>query len=121
MACNGAKKNTAGVWKVKYREPFKNGAQYFDEQPDCGGNRHYDYISVEEHDAAEKSLAEKEHWGELTTNEIFVLRFMARQHRLEQDVVDHRDRLALLRCLFSHCANRDEWMEKARALEKGES
>lgn len=72
------------------------------EQPDCGGNRHYDYISVEDFEAAEKTLDKKERWVDLTQNEIAVLREKARQFGLQQDIVDHIDRLALVRCLFHH-------------------
>lgn len=81
----------------------------YQRQPDCGSNRHYDYISIEEHDAAEKTLATKERWGDLTSHEIVVLRDKAHQLGVVKDIVDHADRLAILRCLFSHMENRDEW------------
>lgn len=89
-----------------------------DDQPDGGGNRHYDYIELDEYDAAKASLETKEHWSDLTSDEIVVLRSRARDFGLTPDIVDHLDRLALLRCLFYHCKNRDEWMNKARELEK---
>ena len=87
----------------------------YDDQPDTGGNRHYDYISVEEYDAAKESLKEKTRWMDLTTHEIVVLRSMARRLGIAKDAVDHSDRLALIRCLFGHCENRDEWMGRERA------
>lgn len=82
-------------------------------QPDCGGNRHYDYISLEDFDAAEITLKNKKTWQSLTTNEIVVLRSKAKKLGINQDIVDHSDRLDLLWCLFSHCENRDFWFKRA--------
>lgn len=65
-------------------------------QPDCGGNRHYDYISLEDFDAAEITLKNKKTWQSLTTNEIVVLRSKAKKLGINQDIVDHSDRLDLL-------------------------
>lgn len=97
---------------------FREGAQYFDEQPDAGGNRHYDYISVAAHDDANGSLRLKDRWNDLTTNDIVVLRSMAKNLGIQKDIVDHKDRLALLRCIFSNCENRDWWQNRAYKLEK---
>ena len=86
-----------------------------DNEPDIGGNRPYDYlISSEEIEKYEKTLEEKKKYSELTLGEVVVLRGMARSLDLNKDVVDHIDRLQLIRCLFAHCRNRDEWMEKYR-------
>lgn len=90
----------------------------YEEQPDVGGNRHYDYISVEAYEAAIKTLDKKERWDDLTTNEIVVLRGKLKGIGIDPDVADHKGRLALIRCIISHCENRDEWLEKARKLEK---
>lgn len=90
----------------------------YERQPDVGGNRHYDYLTLEEYQAAEASLDTKKKWSELTSNEIVVLRDRARKCGLISDIVDHSDRLLLLRCLFSHCENRDEWMEKCIELRR---
>lgn len=73
---------------------------YMETQPDCGGNRHYDYISVETHDASAKTLESKERWSDLTSNEIIVLRTMAKELHIDPDIVDHKDRLALIRCIL---------------------
>jgi len=89
-----------------------------DSQPDCGGNRHYDYISAEDHEAAEKTLKKKDSWRSLSTNEIVVLRAQAKDLGLVKDIIDNKDRLMLLKCLFYHCENRDIWAKKARELEK---
>lgn len=84
-------------------------------EPDSGGNRAYDYISVEDHDAAEKTLETKEYFNELTRNEIVVLRTMAGSLGFRKDVVDLIDRLALVRCLFETAKNRDEWMKGVKS------
>ena len=86
------------------------------DERDCGGNRPYDYISLEEHNAAELSLKTKTHWRELTTHEIVVLRSKAKDFGLLADVVDRDDRLDLIRCLFF-------WMKcvKARPVSEVEN
>lgn len=76
-----------------------------EDQPDVGGNREYDYLSIEEYDLAEDSLAQKKLWSELDPKEIAVLRSMASELGLRKDIVDHEDRLAVLLCLFYHCRN----------------
>lgn len=83
----------------------------YEEQPDSGGNRHYDYISVEEHDAAEKLLKNRKEYKDITFHEVVVLRSQFRRLGISKDIVDHTDRLGLLRCLKSHCENRDQWRE----------
>ena len=94
--------------------------QYFNEEPNAHGNRHYDDISVEHFEEAVKSLKTKDEWRELTTTEIVVLRDQAKQLGLNKDVVDHHDRLRLLQCLFHHCENRDHWRNECGKLEKKE-
>lgn len=84
----------------------------YERQPDSGGNRHYDYITLEEHRAAEKLLDEdrlEKKWADLTSHEIVVLRSRAKELNLQPDVVDHIDRLALIRCLLATAENRDDW------------
>lgn len=88
--------------------------------PDDGGNRPYDYISIEEHKAAEELLKSRPYgfkYSDLTLNEIVVLRTKAKRLHIVKDIVDKIDRLALIECLLIHAENRDEWMNKYRALE----
>lgn len=35
----------------------------YERQPDVGGNRHYDYLTLEEYQAAEASLDTKKKWS----------------------------------------------------------
>jgi hypothetical protein len=94
----------------------------YEEQPDVGGNRHYDYISVEEHDAAEKTLETKEEYKDLTSHEIVVLRSRLKSLGILPDLVDHKDRLALLRCLIITIENREAWYKKYHELKaKGDA
>lgn len=82
------------------------------EDVDVGGNRPMDYISLEEHDAAEATLKEKSRWAELNQNEVVVLRSRARQLGPNKDIV-FKDKLELILCIFYHCENRDQWMNRA--------
>lgn len=72
----------------------------YEEQPDSGYNRHYDYITTEEYNAAEKTLEEKTRWRDLTSHEIVVLRAQAHEAGMRKDLIDHEDRLALIQCLL---------------------
>lgn len=63
-----------------------------------------------------ESLNAVEKWEDLTEDNIITLKSEAGLRGLNRDVVDKIDRLALLRCLFHHCDNRDEWMKKAEKL-----
>lgn len=82
--------------------------------PDSNGNRPYDYISLEEYSKAEGELDSIEKYSDLSEHHIVVLRHQARKLNLQKDVVDHDDRLSLIRCLFYHCENRDAWMARAK-------
>lgn len=72
-----------------------------DDKVDNGGNLPGDYISVEDWEAAEKTLKEKTEWFSLTKNEIVVVRDMLREKGLRKDLV-FADRLALIRCILEH-------------------
>lgn len=85
--------------------------------PDAGGNRPYDYISLEEYKQAEEELKYITKYEDLNKHHIVVLRQQAKDMGLQKDVIDRLDRLGLIQCLFYHYENRDMWIAKARELE----
>lgn len=90
----------------------------YEEQPDVGGNRHYDYISIEEHDAAERTLETKEKWRDLSSHEIVVLRSKLKHVGINPDLADHEDRLALIRCVLAWKERANYWNEEHQKLSK---
>lgn len=78
----------------------------------------YDYISPEEAAAAAKTLDTKEEYKDLTSHEIVVLRRKFKRLGIMTDVVDHKDRLGLLRALLVHIENRDWWRDQYYLLKE---
>lgn len=85
---------------------------------DSGGNRSYDYISLEDHQEAEKTLETKTKWSELTTNEIVVLRYKIRKLHLRKDIIDHEDRLDLIKCLIYHLEIKESLYKRIEEMQK---
>lgn len=90
----------------------------YEEDPNCAGNRHYDYITVEEHNKAEAELAEIKEYKNLKSHHIVVLRSKAKDLGIIKDIVDHRDRLALLRALFYYVELMQNWHNKYLELKE---
>lgn len=77
---------------------------------DSGGNRKFDYISVERYDAAGESQRLKNDFEDLTDDEIVFLRGRLKELGIRADLL-FDDRLALIRAITY-------WVEIARDVQK---
>lgn len=85
---------------------------------DSGGNRKFDYISLQRYDAAGESQVAKENFDDLTDDELVYLRGRLKDLGLRADLV-FEDRLALIRCLLfwvKHARDQEDKCEAGLAL-----